>query len=70
MNLRDAAPKESIANCLVELWDLAEQTRSGSDSQGVYVQFFGLLFDPALREFSDTDEIDRVSLVKAIVYKC
>jgi len=53
--------KKSIISCAIELWDLAEQTRSGSDTQGVYIELFRLLFDPTLRNSDSVDEIDRVS---------
>ena len=56
-----STPKQSIISCAVELWDLAEQTRGGSDTQGVYLELFELLFDPTLQDSDSVGEIDRVS---------
>ena len=53
--------KQSIISCAMELWDLAEQSRSGSDTQGVYLELFELLFDPTLRDSGSADEIYKVS---------
>ncbi|KAF8440700.1 hypothetical protein BGX38DRAFT_1272962 [Terfezia claveryi] len=53
--------KQLTISCAVELWDLAEQARSGSDTQGVYLELFELLFDPTSRDSDSVGEISRIS---------
>ncbi|KAF8425120.1 hypothetical protein EV426DRAFT_59685 [Tirmania nivea] len=57
----NSTPKQSIISCVVELWDLAEQARTGSNTQGVYLELFELLFDPTLQDSNSASEIDRIS---------